>query len=297
MLDKTDKQRPLSFQDGLASFVRSLEGRNRSPHTIRSYATDISQFLSFLRATDITVHSPADVTRSHVSEFLASLGGEGVLGLTRARKLAAIREYFRFLVREHTLPHSPTEGIQTPKKERHRRTYLLPSEYNRLLSLAGANTRDYAILQVFLQTGVRLSELVGLTLDDVDFERKRVLVHGKGQAERSIELEKRGMQAVKNYLGVRPPSLSDQLFLNYQGDPISTRGIQKILVKYQRLAGITRSITPHVLRHTFATYKAERGVSLRQVQEWLGHESIATTQIYVHLIRQNSQKVMEQTRL
>jgi site-specific recombinase XerD len=220
-----------------------------------------------------------------------------VLGLTRARKLAAIREYFRFLVREHGLLHSPTEGIQTPKKERHLRTYLLPSEYNRLLSLAGANPRDYAILQVFLQTGVRLAELVGLTLDDVDFERRRLLVHGKGQAERAIELEKRGMQAIKNYLATRAQSLSDQLFLNYHGDPISTRGVQKILAKYQRLAGIARTITPHTLRHTFATYKAERGVPLRQVQEWLGHESIATTQIYVHLSRQNSQKVMEQTGL
>jgi site-specific recombinase XerD len=187
--------------------------------------------------------------------------------------------------------------MQTPKKERHLRTYLLPPEYNRLLSLAGANPRDYAILQVFLQTGVRLAELVGLTLDDVDFDHKRVLVHGKGQAERSIELEKRGMQAVKNYLAARPQSLSRQLFLNYQGDPISTRGVQKMLLKYQRLAGITRAITPHTLRHTFATYKAERGVPLRQVQAWLGHESIATTQIYVHLSRQNSQKVMEQTRL
>jgi integrase/recombinase XerC len=175
MLDKPDNHTTLSFEEGLASFVRSLEGRNRSPHTIRSYATDISQCITFLRATDITVQSPADVTRSHVSEFLAFLGQQAVLGLTRARKLAAIREYFRFLVREQGLPHSPTEGIQTPKKERHRRTYLLPSEYNRLLSLAGANPRDYAILQVFLQTGVRVSELVSLTLDDVDFERRRLL--------------------------------------------------------------------------------------------------------------------------
>jgi integrase/recombinase XerC len=105
------------------------------------------------------------------------------------------------------------------------------------------------------------------------------------------------MQAIKKYLAARPRSLSEQLFLNYQDEPISTRGVQKVLLKYHRLAGITRAIRPHILRHTFATYKAERGVPLRQVQEWLGHESIATTQIYVHLSRQNSQKVMEQTPL
>jgi integrase/recombinase XerC len=130
-----------------------------------------------------------------------------------------------------------------------------------MLSLAGANPRDYAILQVFLQTGIRVSELANLTINDIDFVKPAINVRGKGSIEREIELEKRGVQALKNYLGVRPESLSEAIFLNYKGEPISERGIRKLVVKYRKNAGITKRASCHTLRHTFATYKAERGVS------------------------------------
>ena len=166
-----------------------------------------------------------------------------------------------------------------------------------MLSLAGANPRDYAILQVFLQTGVRVSELAGLTLGDVDLAKPSITVRGKGNAEREIVLEKRGVQAIRNYLAVRPNSQSSLVFLNYKGEPISERGVRKLVVKYRIAAGITKKASCHTLRHTFATYKAERGVSPFQLQQWLGHANLNTTQSYVHLGKQNAKKVMEQTSL
>ena len=123
-----------------------------------------------------------------------------------------------------------------------------------MLSLAGANPRDYCILQVFLQTGIRVSELASLTIEDIDFVKPAITVRGKGRVEREIALEKRGVQALKNYLAVRPVSLSSVLFLNYKGEPISERGIRKVVVKYRKNAGITKKASCHSLRHTFATY-------------------------------------------
>ncbi len=151
---------------------------------------------------------------------------------------------------------------------------------------------------MFLQTGIRISELCSLSLSDVDLvDRTLTIRQGKGMADRTIELEKKGLQALRNYLASRLQSLTDALFLNYQAEPISERGVQKLLQKYVKLAGITKKISPHSLRHTFATYKAERGVSPYQLQQWLGHRNLTTTQIYVHLGKQNSRKVMEFTSL
>jgi site-specific recombinase XerD len=166
-----------------------------------------------------------------------------------------------------------------------------------MLSLAGANPRDYAILQVFLQTGIRVSELAHLRMNDIDFLKPSLTVDGKGSVSREIALEKKGIQALKSYLAVRPGSLSERLFLNYKGEPISERGIRKLVVKYTKAAGITKKASCHTLRHTFATYKAEKGVSPFQLQQWLGHANLNTTQIYVHLGKQNAKKIMEQTSL
>jgi integrase/recombinase XerC len=286
------------FQQTLEQFLSELSGKNRSPLTICCYGIDVSQFLSWISENDLTVSTPAAITKSHLSEYLSSLSNQGLSGRTRTRKLAAIKEYFRFMVGSGVIATSPAESVSAPKRERNGRTYLTPAEYTRLLSLAGSNSRDYAILQVFLQTGIRVSELCSLTLSDVDLaDRTLTIRQGKGMADRSIELEKKGSQAIKNHLRSRAQSLSDALFLNYQAEPISERGVQKLLAKYVKLAGITKKISPHSLRHTFATYKAERGVSPYQLQQWLGHRNLTTTQIYVHLGKQNSRKVMEFTSL
>jgi site-specific recombinase XerD len=204
----------------LEQFLSDLSGKNRSNLTICCYRIDVSQSLCWMTENDLLVTHLPDITKSHLSEYLASLSDHGLSGRTRARKLAAIKEYFRFLVGSGAVATSPAETMSAPKRERNGRTYLTPQEYTRLLSLTGSNPRDYAILQVFLQTGIRISKLCSLTLSDVDLADHTLTIRqGKGMANRSIELEKKGYQAIKNYLRSRPQSLSDALFLNYQAEP------------------------------------------------------------------------------
>ncbi len=189
-------------------------------------------------------------------------------------------------------------GLETPKREKHDRAHLTREEYTKLLSLAGANPRDYAILQVFLQTGVRVSELCNLRIADVDLVSRSLLVTaGKGMVARTIELEKKATQAIKSYLAIRPTVSHDFLFVNRYGEPISDRGIEKLITRYVKEAGLRKKVSCHTLRHTFATHKAQQGISAYRLKEWLGHQSLETTQIYVHLGEQNAQKEMEQTSL
>ncbi len=176
-------------------------------------------------------------------------------------------------------------------------TYLRPEEYARVLSAAGSNLRDFAILQLFLQTGIRVSELVQLTLNDVDLVNKVLKVDGKGSKERTIPLEKKAVMALKNYLAVRQRSSDPHVFLNYNGEGLSRRGAEKIIEKYRSLSGITKHFSAHSLRHTFGSYKAEQGISPFQLKEWMGHSSISVTQLYVHMGKEHSRRAMEQSSL
>jgi len=153
------------------------------------------------------------------------------------------------------------------------------------------------MLQILLQTGIRVSELVSLTLTSVDMQARTVTVAGKGNKERTIPLEKKGILALKNYLATRPQSLYHHLCLNYNGAGISRRGAEKIIEKYRALSGITKRFSCHSLRHTFGSYKATQGVSPFQLKEWMGHSSIATTKIYVHMRQEGAKKAMEATSL
>jgi site-specific recombinase XerD len=297
MKQTRDGHSSLTLEKAIAVFLDGLSGKNRSSATIRAYQTDLLQFITFLHDTNVLISSPADVKKIDVLEYFTFLAKKDLTGVARARKMSAIREYFRFLEGVGQIEKSPTIGVETPKREKNSRQFLRSDEYTKMLSLAGANPRDYAILQVFLQTGIRVSELASLRVNDVDLLKPSVTVRGKGKVSREIALEKKGIQALRSYLAVRPEAYSDQLFLNYKGEPISERGLRKLVVKYTKAAGISKKVSCHTLRHTFATYKAERGVSPFQLQQWLGHANLNTTQIYVHLGKQNAKKVMEQTSL
>jgi site-specific recombinase XerD len=170
---------------------------------------------------------------------------------------------------------------------------LRVDEYLRLLNAAAGNSRDYAILQLFLQTGIRVAELVGLTLEDISLEAGTMLVNGKGNKQRTIYLEKKASQALKSYFKDRPASLSERVFLNYQGNGLSVQGIADIVEKYRKLAGITKQFSCHSLRHTCATYKASKGYSPADLQELLGHEKPETSFIYVHMARDPRQLMMQ----
>src|SRR5947199_5590607 len=185
----------MTLEKGLATFLNALSGKNRSAATIRAYQTDIAQFISFLHANNVSIQKPAEVKKIDVVEYLSTLAKRELTGIARARKMSALREYFRFLEGVGVISKSPTTGIETPKREKNSRQFLRSDEYTKMLSLAGANPRDYAILQVFLQTGIRVSELANLTRDDIDFVKPAITVRGKGSIEREIFLEKKGVHA------------------------------------------------------------------------------------------------------
>lgn len=290
----------ISLETGLATFMTALVGKNRSSATVRAYTTDLVQFFAYLRENDVTVTGGATVGRAHVTDYLAHLSQEHDLsGVTRARKLVAIREYFRFLVAEEFLLMSPAQKIEAPRQERKTRTRMRQDEYSRLLSIAGSSPRDFAILTVFLQCGIRVGELCALTISDIDLVAATLTVRsGKGMADREIELEKKAVKALRTYLKDRGDTASPALFLNRYGAPIGDRGIRKLIDRLCKEAGLEKKISPHIFRHTFASVKAESGkVSPFQLQQWLGHKDIKTTQIYVHMSKEYGRKAMEGTSL
>jgi site-specific recombinase XerD len=291
-------QQTLTFDDGLHSFLQTLTAANKSAATMAAYQTDIRQFLTWLSENTLVAGTPAQVVRADITEYLAHLAERHLSGLSRARKLAAIREYFRHLVSIEALSTSPATTIPTPKKEKKETTFLSRTEYTQILALAGGNVRDFAILQAFLQLGLRVSELATLKIDAVDLTNREVRVQpSKGGRARIIELEKKAAAAIKRYLALRPDTGYDELFLNQYHQPFTRQGIAKLVKKYLTAAGITKPASVHSLRHTFATHKAMRGVSPYRLQSWLGHASLDTTQIYVHLGRENAQREMEQSSL
>jgi integrase/recombinase XerC len=218
----------ITLEKGLATFLNALSGKNRSTATIRAYQTDIQQFITFLHANNVSIQTPGDVEKVDVVEYFSALAKRELTGIARARKMSALREYFRFLEGIGVITKSPTTGIETPKREKNTRQFLRSDEYTKMLSLAGANPRDYAILQVFLQTGIRVSELANLKIEDIDFIKPAITVKGKGSVEREIALEKKGVRALKSYLAVRVESFSNRVFLNYQGYVRSTCNFSRL---------------------------------------------------------------------
>jgi len=246
---------PPSFAGAIDRFIRVQEGRNRSAQTLRAYRSDLNQMAGWLFADNSYLAEPSDVTTDDVNDFLAELADRGLSGVSRARKLAAIREFYRWLTNTGVINRSPFDPNDTPNRERKSRTFLTPEEYNRLLAAAGAHPKDFCILTLFIQTGIRISELCELRLGDIDLSQATLTVRlGKGMVARTIELEKKGSRAIKTWLQVRPDTHYDHLFLNRDEEPLRERGVRDLLHKYCEQAGITKKITPHSLRHTFASY-------------------------------------------
>src|SRR5260370_19988699 len=281
-----------TFQQNIIFFLRELEGGNKSTLTLTAYKTDLTQFFLWLAENDVTVTLPAEVTRGHVNEYLAFLSSLGRSGVTRARKLAAIKSFFAYLKDEHLITLSPADSIHMPNKERKRKVVLRTDEYSRMLSEAGGNPRDFAILQLFLQTGIRVSELVAITVEDLDIQSHVLKVHGKGNKERNIPLEKKTYQPLKAYLSPRPNPHDSHPLLNYSGEGLSIRGVRKIVDKYLRKAGITKQISCHGLRRTFGSVKAGKGMNAFQLQKLMGHERITTTIAYVEIGQEELRRAM-----
>ncbi len=305
------------MQAAIEEYLRHLQGeRDASAHTLRNYRVDLTQFLAYLRqlAGNGPDPTPAAVDHVAVRGFLARLHGEKLARSSVARKLAAIRSFFRFLCRQGTLRANPAELVRAPRLPVRTTPHLSVDEAFRLLAApagrpagpAGTrrrNTdalarRDRAILELFYASGLRIGELTGLELGQLDLLRGLVRVRGKGRKERIVPVGRSALAALRSYLEVRDTLRSrtvgeppiDALFVNARGTRLGARGVSQVVLRHLVACGLGRKITPHGLRHSFATHLLNAGADLRVIQELLGHARLSTTQRYTHV---GLDKVME----
>ena len=283
-----------------------LLNRNASRHTVTAYANDLSQFLQCvarMQGTPLDALKPADVDVSAIRAFLAELHRKRISASSSARKLSALRTFIRYLKREDLLESDPAALVAAPRRGETIPAHLTMDEMNRLLEMPDTavplGRRDRAILELFYASGLRLSELVGLGLEDIDLSRRMVRVLGKGRKERLVPFNTATADAVRAWLQDRAPltaaasgqrekgrgqkAASAPLFLNYRGGRLSTRSVDRLVRRYVAQCGAKFGISPHALRHSFATHLLSRGADLRAIQELLGHARLSTTQRYTHV--------------
>lgn len=274
----------------LAAFLEYLEHeRNVSPHTRSSYTIDLEQFAAFLKEKGFDLRSVDPVL---IRAYLVRLHERKDQKSTISRKLAALRSFFQFCLRQGWIEDNPAKVVASPKLDRPVASFLSEQEMETLLDLPGDDTvlglRDKAVLELFYATGIRLAELVGLNLEDVGLDERLVKVRGKGKKERIVPFGRKAEASLREYLRRRVDLMAKNMgetavFLNYRGARISPRSVERLVGKYLRQAALRRKISPHSLRHSFASHLLGRGADLRAIQELLGHESLATTQKYTHL--------------
>jgi len=269
-----------------------------SAYTVRNYRNDLLEFIYFLK--DRGVSSLREVDRLTVRDYLSHLTERKLAKVSLARKLSAIRSFYRYLLREKMVSVSPVATTSSPKLDRRLPSFLTRQEVERLMAAPDPSTppgqRDRAILELLYASGLRVSELAQLTLEQVNLDSREVRVWGKGAKERVVLMGKPAATALTAYLNQSRPKLlgkkrSRAFFLNRDGEGIGERGIQKMVAKYARLAGIEKRVHPHLLRHTFATHLLDGGADLRVVQELLGHADLTSTQIYTHVTKSQAKKV------
>ena len=299
----------------LSEFLEHLLlNENASAHTVRAYESDISQFITFIardakrRRIDLT---EVDLTHLNIRAYLGDLQKRGISRASAARKLAAIRTFARYLRREGVIEDDPSTLVGTPKREHRLPAHLGEAEMSRLLEMPDAShplgRRDRAILELFYASGLRLSELVGLDVEDVNLSARMVRVMGKGGKERIVPFNDKTRASLAAWLRDRPAirharsqlptpdsqkvrprvkatkSDSDPLFVNFRGSRLTGRSVQRLVARYMSLCSTRFGISPHALRHSFATHLLERGADLRAIQELLGHVQLSTTQRYTHV--------------
>jgi integrase/recombinase XerC len=283
----------------LGRFLTYLRaGQNASPYTVKNYGNDIGQFLDYCRAHGVS--SLEQVDRSLLRSYLAKLEAAGYVKASIARRVAELRSFGDFLMREEALERNVFRMVSAPRIPKRLPQYLTVAEVEALLAVLDTSTplglRDRAIIEVLYAAGLRVSELVGLDMADVDLAQAQVRVMGKGGKERIGLLGRPAVRAVQAYLEAGRPALlgrrpTNGLWLNHRGGRLTARGVALILSKAGKQAGIRIPVSPHVLRHSFATHLLDGGADLRVVQELLGHANLATTQIYTHVSQSRAREV------
>jgi integrase/recombinase XerC len=295
----------------LRAFLRFLAlNRNASAHTVRAYESDLSQFIGYLAAdADLKKRDlqPAHCTREALRGFLGQLHKQGLSRASAARKLSAVRTFIRYLRREGLVDDDPGGLVATPKRDIRMPAHLSEPEMIALLDAPAGDTplsrRDRAILELFYASGLRLSELTGLDVDDVNLSARMVRVLGKGGKERIVPFNATTAAALRAYLKDRQGLVGaskgaayatggqldrrgrrrDPLFVNYRGGRLTVRSVDRLVRRYVAASSARSGISPHALRHSFATHLLQRGADLRAIQELLGHASLSTTQRYTHV--------------
>lgn len=270
----------------IEKFIRYLEiEKNASKYTVLNYSIDLRSLKDFLK--DEPIEKVDYIT---LRRYLAYLKEKNLSKVSIARKIAAIRSFFRFLCREGYVKTNPATSLSIPKREKHLPKFLDENEVVKLIeSPKGDNIsafRDRAILETLYSTGIRVSELVGLDVEDVDHIGGVIKVYGKGKKERIVPIGERALQSIREYLNKLKHEGAKEtkvLFLNKSGERITDRSIRRAIEKYIKKTSIKEKISPHTLRHSFATHLLDHGADLRSVQELLGHANLSTTQIYTHI--------------
>ncbi len=279
-------------------FLNFLEAeKNASPHTIKNYRSDLREFFEFLGNSC----SLRDINYLAIRKFLAFLKEKEDLKSTMSRKLACLKSFFKYLTREHLVEANPASSIVTPKRDRRLPSFLELNETERLIEAAEGEAweikRDRAILETLYSSGIRVSELVGLDTPDIDLLSGLLKVRGKGKKERIVPIGSCADETIKAYRDSLPNRLSQSatpLFINHRGTRLTDRSVRRIILKYARKAQLQKKVSPHTLRHSFATHLLDRGADLRSVQELLGHEHLSTTQIYTHVTAKRLREVYDQ---
>ncbi len=276
-------------------FIRYLEiEKNYSKYTILNYKKDLDDFMAFLGQAPLE-----SVDYLFIRKYLALLKEKQISSRSVGRYLSTLRTFFKFLAREGYLKANPLLGISSPKQDKHLPSFMTEEEVTKLIDaviLKDAKDdkalRDKAILEMFYSTGMRISEVVGSNISSVDFISGIVKVMGKGKKERIVPIGECALSALRKYLDKRKTQ-TDALFLNKNGRRITDRGVRGIVAKYLRLASMKQGISPHTLRHSFATHLLNRGADLRSVQELLGHANLSTTQVYTHLTTERLKNIYD----
>ena len=275
----------------IQQFIHYLSAeKNASPHTCRAYERDLEEFENFIRSSGISLSTKGDiemekVDRLAIRRYLSFLHRRNRKS-SIARKISTLRSFFKYLVREQLTTSNPAKCVSTPKVEKPLPTTLTVDEAFRLMEMPAGSKglRDRAILELLYSSGIRVGELVGLNLNRLNLDLGIVKVMGKGRKERIVPVGSKAVEALKAYLEKRGVlSGEEPLFINSRGGRLTARSVGRLTKKYTKRSGIFRKISPHTLRHSFATHLLDAGADIREIQEMLGHASLSTTQRYIHL--------------
>jgi len=283
--------------------------KNYSNYTIVSYRNDLIQFFNYLKLYRILKDDKIEyVDRSVMRKYIVSLKKSDYSARSISRKISTVRSFFKFCLREGIIKVNPTINLITPKIDKKLPYFLYLQEVNKLIETPLKNTifgiRDRAILELLYGTGIRVGELVNLNICNIDLYEKTIIVFGKGSKERILPLGNPSIRAIQEYLTSRNlfekkifvnKNDLEALFLNRLGGRLTARSIRRIIIKYMKMAGLNKKISPHVLRHSFATHLLGGGADLRSVQELLGHKSLSTTQIYTHITKERLKTIYKKS--